>query len=120
MRALKALVIVMGILILAGLAAVAFTVARRAGAPADEPVATGTPPGISAPAAGAGTPAFGTVQVPLADGYAYDGATAEGGRLLVRLRGRDGRGRIVVLDLATGRRLGIVEVAPDAALPAAR
>lgn len=120
MKALKALVIVMGGLILVGLAVVIVTVARRAGAPADRPeaAAPGMPPaGVSPPLAGAAPFAFGAVRVPVPHGFAYDGVEAEAGRLLVRLRARDGRGRIVVLDLATGRPLGTVEVAPEAAPP---
>jgi len=105
MRALKALVIGMGILILIGLAAVVVAVIQRAGDDGDDDPST----------VRSGAPAergFGDVRVRLPPGAQVIGTSADGGRLIVHLRLAGGEARILVIDLATGKRLGAIEFAP--------
>lgn len=101
MRGLKALVVGMGVLIVAGLAVVVVTVAGRIADPPE--------------------PAVGAVEAPVAARVAIPpGAriveTATGdGRILLRLLLADGGTRILAIDLATGRLSGRVDLfeAPD-------
>ncbi len=105
MRALKALVIGMGILILIGFAAVVMAVIQRAGDGGGENPA--------AVRSGAATErAFGDVRVSLPPGAQVIGTSADGGRLIVHLRLAGGEARILVIDLATGKRLGAIRLAP--------
>ena len=94
MAMLKALVGVMGVLILAGLAVIAYVAAVRL---------TGT----DAPAPS------GAWSYALPAGSRVVATQTDGGRLVVRATLADGAERIIVLDLATGRVLGTV----DAAMP---
>ena len=101
MRALKALVIGMGILILIGFVAVVVAVIDRAG---EDP---------SIAQSGATTErGFGDVRVSVPPGAQVIGTSADGGRLIVHLRLAGGEARILVIDLATGKRLGAIEFAP--------
>lgn len=101
MRGLKALVIGMGALIAVGLGVVVVTIASRIDGGDDDAALSG---------------AFGRVTVTLPAGALIVETVAEGGRLLVRVA-RDGAPpRIVVIDLASGRKLGEIELpAADAA-----
>ncbi|MBM3486413.1 MAG: hypothetical protein FJX67_07230 [Alphaproteobacteria bacterium] len=92
MRALKFLVILMGVLIAAGLAVIVVTLVNRAG---------------SGDKAGPGT-----VAVDLPPGASVVETTAADGRLYLRLRTQDGRHIILILDGATGRALGTLELKP--------
>ena len=130
-RALKALVIAMGVLIVVGLTVVVITIAMRLTGPegADgqtaprtprpartpRPVKPPRPPGPlrpaadRQPAAGAeGARAFGDLQLGMADSCRIVEATASSGTLVVRLDGpaQDGCGQLVVVDPAQGRVLG--------------
>lgn len=112
MRALKALVIGMGILILIGFAAVVMAMIERAG--------EGGGDGPSS--VRSGVPAervFGDLRVKLPPGAQVIGTSADGGRLIVHLRLAGGEARILVIDLATGKRLGAIEFAPSATAPGA-
>ncbi len=93
MPGLKALVIVLGILIVAGLTLVAVTVARRAGGP-DGTVSSG----------------FGEVNLRLPPGARLVDATVDGARLVLRLRLADGTDQVTIVDLQTGRPLGTVRL----------
>ena len=99
MRALKALVIAMAVLIAAGLGVIVVALVERAGEPLSD-----------SPKAAAGAPAFGEVRVPVPAGARLVETTVAGDRLILRLRLADGAARIVVVDLATGRRLGTVRL----------
>ncbi len=88
MGALKALVIGMGVLIIAGLAVVAVTIATRVG--------------TSEPAGPAGT--AGPLVIPA--GAEILETDLEGERIALRLRLPDGTMAIHVYDLAHGRRIG--------------
>ena len=124
-RALKGLVIAMGVLIVVGLTVVVVTIAMRLTGPegADgqtAPNAQAGPTAQTAPTARAGggdrTPAagapgarpFGELQLGMADSCRIVEATASGGTLVVRLDGpaQDGCGQLVVVDPAQGRVLG--------------
>ena len=98
-RALKVLVIVMGVLIVVGFAVLAGELVRRAFLTADEP---------EAPlAAGVTLPPGGTIA----------GITAVGGRLAVAVSLPDGGGFVYLLNPSTGVVLGRIalEAAPDPA-----
>ena len=104
LRGLKILVIVLGVLILAGVAVIITTIVNRAqsGSRGGEPVAAAVEP--AAPAA------FGERSLDLPAGAKIESMVAEGDRLILRLRLKDGAESLVVVDLATGRRLGILRV----------
>ncbi len=92
MRALKGLVIGMGVLIVAGLAVVVVTIANRsfhgAAAPTDAVLA-------------------------LPQGAEVVETSLDGQRLALRLRLADGTSEIHVFDLATGGRTAVVRVRTD-------
>lgn len=98
-QALKFLVIFMGVLIFAGLAIVVVTLATRNG---NEDTAD-----VSDAAADAG---FGTVEAGLPPGSRVVDMATEGDRLVLHVRLPDGGEQILVLDLATGRVLGTIDV----------
>jgi hypothetical protein len=105
MRGLKALVISLGILIVAGMAVVAVTVANRIGDRAE-------PARPAAPAATAGTP-FGRAEVAIPKGARVVETAVSGGRLVVRLELAGGATRLLVLDPDTGRAAGAVDLVPS-------
>lgn len=94
-RALKIIVVVMGILIVIGVAVIVVTIVNRLRAMSD-----------AAPPAG-----FGEVAVPVAEGARVTDMTADDGRLLLRLE-ESGEIRVVIIDLATGAPLGTVRLEP--------
>jgi hypothetical protein len=115
MRALKGLVIGMGALIVIGLLVVVVALIERAdgfddGAPAQS---AASPPAQSA--ASSEKHAFGDVAVTLPPGAKVVATTTDAGRLVVHLRLADGTARVLVLDLATGKPLGTIRLAPAAA-----
>lgn len=103
MQALKALVIFMGLLIVIGAGAVAVTLYQRLTAPDFGTTADDTD--TTMPAA-ARLPAFGARDLALPRGAEIEEMTAEGDRLIVRLRLADGTRRLLVVDLTDGRLLG--------------
>ncbi len=93
MRALKAAVIVMGVLIVAGVAVIAVTIVRR----------------MSGPGAGVGTVARAVLDEPA--GTRIAGLSVAADRLAVQLQG-GGPDRVVVLDTTAGRviaRIGLAQ-----------
>ena len=101
MQALKALVIVLGVLILLSAGVVAVTIYKRtAGNLAGSPPAPGN------------TVAFGTKQIAIPPGAHIDDVMSAPGRLVVRLRLADGSPRLLVLDLDTGAVLGELDFVP--------
>jgi hypothetical protein len=118
MQTLKALVIVLGVVIVAGIAVVGVTIYHRATnlvnspepdspKPAAKPAAkpagrTGLGPGIGR--------VFGKVALELPAGSRIVEMTAEDDRLILRLRLVDGGRQILILDMATGKRLGTFEL----------
>ena len=112
MKALKVSVVLMGVLILAGLAVVAITVARRGSAPTAPAESSRLAPPLAPPMAGTAPAGFGEATVTIPAGFAPVETRAEGDRLLIRLEGPGHAARILVIDLRTGRALGTVVLAP--------
>jgi hypothetical protein len=92
---LKALVIVMGALIVAGLAVLAVTVARRAGE-ADFGIGEG----------------YATGAIALPDGARVIGMTGEGDAVTLLVDGLDGTQSLITIDRRTGEHLGTLELGP--------
>ena len=109
LRALKFLVIGMGVAIIVGTAVVVATIVQRVGAGWEDARSTGSAIEATAPDA-ASHPGFGTRTLDVPRGGRIVDMFAEGGRLFVRLETSEGTPRIVVLDTGTGARLGTFEV----------
>jgi uncharacterized protein DUF6476 len=92
-RALKILVVVMGVMILAGVATLVVVIAGRLshGGP-------GTP----------SAPPFAAAPIELPKGARIETMSAGGDRLIIDLVLPDGNRQLVIIDLATGRTLGTV------------
>lgn len=125
MRALKGLVIGMGVLIVVGLTTVVVTIAMRAtgtgsagsassgpadaGAEATADAGDMTPsPQANSPQSPAGARPFGELRLGTADSCRIAGTVESGGTLVVRLDGpaKDGCDQLVVVDPGQGRVLG--------------
>ena len=102
MQALKVLVVVMGVLIVAGVAVIVVTIANRASKQAESDIPKGNP-------------TFGDVRLSLPAGGRVVWATVDAGRLVVHVQGAGEAARFEVVDLTTGARLGSVRVAAEAA-----
>jgi hypothetical protein len=107
MQALKALVIAMGVLIVAGLAVVAVTLYKRG----TQYVADAGP---AAPAGAPAAPGFGTKEVAIPAGATVRRVSAEGDRLVVELDLANGAPGVVVIDLRDGSVLGRIDFRPQA------
>lgn len=103
MRALKVIVIVMGVLLVAGVVALGFAVEYRI----NHPRATATP----APGAGPGTLPTTTLDLPA--GARVVGAEASGDRLVVRVELAAGGEELIVVNLATGTPVATVVLRPQ-------
>ena len=108
MRALKGLVIGMGVVILIGFAVVVVALIERAERAPSTP-AQSAPSTVQRPSPGV----FGDVAVALPLGAQVVGTATDAGRLIVHLRLADGNARVLVIDLATGRRLGAIRLVPE-------
>lgn len=97
MQALKVLVVVMAMMIVAGIAVIGTTIATRMNQ-------------ARQPEVPKGQPAFGDVEVPLPAGARVVWATVDAGRLVVHLQSTGEGARFEVVDLTTGSRLGSVRV----------
>lgn len=114
MQALKALVIFLAVLIVAGMALLVYGLMTRTGGEGGRATA-------GAPAAGAGSapraPAvdFGTLDLAIPDGCSLAGSELAGDRLVVHVTGQPGRGcqQLVIVDLLSGRELGRVKAVPS-------
>ena len=106
MRGLKGLVIGLGVLIAIGLTVVVVTVFNRMGGDSLAGTAKSGAPG---------TPheAFGDVKIALPAGATVLRTEIADGRLVVHLTSRHGGARVLVIDLASGKTLGTVELAPQ-------
>lgn len=105
MRALKFLVIAMGVVIVAGFALVAYEVIRRGAQPVEPPVEQ---PIAAAPPAG--EPFASTLELP--EGARIAGMAGLGGRLVVNVALPDGAARAIFVDPATGDVLGTLDITP--------
>jgi Family of unknown function (DUF6476) len=104
MRALKVLVVVMGVMLVGGVVTlVAVILTRFAAKPAPAPsVAAAAPPG-----------AFGHAVVEIPAGAVIAGTVAVGNRLVLQLALEDGGQRLLVLDPGSGALLGTIELRPE-------
>ena len=101
MQALKIMVVVMGVLIVAGVAVIATDIAKR--------VAAGRAPSATS---GAAVTAFDEKTVELPKNGRLTGVHTEAGRVILRVLLPGNREMLIVLDLATGERLGTINVNP--------
>lgn len=95
MAALKAIVVIMGLMILAGLTLLGAIIAGRL---AHRPAATSA----------SSTPAFVAPGIDLPAGAAIERMTIAGDRLVLDMALPDGNRQLLLIDLATGRRLGTI------------
>jgi len=103
MKALKALVIVLGLLIVAGVVLVIYGISSKVG---PRPAAgTAAPATAAAPLPPSSTASFGTVAVPLTGGARIEQVLPVGERLVVRVAAPDGE-ELVVLDPTRGEIAG--------------
>jgi len=101
MRALKALVIFMGVLILAGMGLVGYGIVKRTAIPERPAPAT------------AAARAYGPVEISLPSGARIARTRTSGERLIVELELAGGGERLLVLDLATGGLVGTIDLKPQ-------
>jgi hypothetical protein len=101
MRALKLLVVGMGVLLVLGTAALVWAVVYRVN---HRP----PPPAVASDRAG-------TTVVDLPPGARVESSEVAGDRLVLRLAMPDGGGRLLIFDLRSGARLGTVELRPAGA-----
>lgn len=126
MKALKALVIFMGILIVAGIGLVVYGLVTQFGKPDDAPVVAGpavappagnpVPPGAVAGAEAVGrVPAapFGDVALDQPADSRIVGATVAEGRILLRLSGGGKPDRVVMLKADDGGLLGTISLGAE-------
>lgn len=109
MQALKALVIFMGVLIVAGMALLVYGLMTRTGGDeATDGMAAGGSATISP------LEPFGTLELSIPDGCSLAGSELAGERLVVRITGQVERGcqQLVIVDLASGRELGRLKAVP--------
>lgn len=106
MKALNIAVVVMGVMIVVGLAVIGVTIVKRlGGAPEPAPaIATALVPGnmpVRAPLA-----SFDPATVPLPAGARLQQIVPAGDRLVLHMAGEGGKDVLMVLDMAGGRVLG--------------
>jgi hypothetical protein len=94
MRSLKALVIFMGVLIVIGLALLAYGLTTKAGR-----LAMGTP-----------ATGFGEVEASLPKGAVIAETSVGDGRVVLRVEMPGGEQRLMVFDLSTGASLGVIRL----------
>ncbi|HYB10617.1 MAG TPA: hypothetical protein VEJ16_13190 [Alphaproteobacteria bacterium] len=111
MRALKALVIVMGVLIIAGIALVGYTIVKRATSPE-----TAARPEASVSAqSGAVSPIkgpYGPISIELPPGARIVRTMTADRRLVVEVELVSGGERVLVVDLTNGALVGTIELKP--------
>ncbi len=115
----KIAVVVMGLMILGGLGVIAYTVATRLSGVDEKPVAA-----QAAQATPAAAPAvastitqiatgFGTIDVAIPNGGRLSAVQLDGGRMILRMNLQNRKVRLLVYDLATGKELGVFNIAPE-------
>lgn len=104
MKALNALVVVMGVLIVAGLVLVAYGMAKRLGGPGG--LERAARPADSPPAA------FGDLDLTLPPGSEVVDMVVADRRLVLRVETREGGQRLYVLDPSTGALIGTIALNP--------
>ncbi len=116
MQALKALVIFMGVLIVAGMALLVYGLVTRTG----DGGRAGEAPAPQVEQAPAAAVDFGTLELAIPDGCSLAGSELAGARLVIRIDGQVERGcqQLVIVDLASGRELGRVKAVAPGMKPA--
>ncbi|MFI5021488.1 MAG: hypothetical protein ACHQRJ_07530 [Alphaproteobacteria bacterium] len=113
MRALKALVIVMGILIVAGMAVVGTTLVKRA-MNLETPRRVNAAAERAAPAPGSAVERpYGPVEIALPPGARILRTSPAGRRLIVELELAGGGERVLVVELESGALLGTIDLKPQ-------
>jgi hypothetical protein len=113
MKFLKTLVVIMGVAIVAGLTVVVTTIIQRLANPARQAAgpnmpAPVMPASVEARGSAPNVP-FGAVDLPLESGCRIVGTTATDGRVVIQIAGiQSSCDRIHVIDLATGKPLGVI------------
>lgn len=108
MRALKVLVIVMGVLLVAGIIALGFAVQYRLNHPRQAPAGTAAIGPAGAPSA---------MALDLPQGARVIGAEASGDRLVVRVELAGGGEELIIVNLVTGAPLATVTLRPQTISP---
>jgi len=111
MQALKALVIVMGVVIVVGLTVVVVTIYNRLNRPAVQTPASAAS-AVSAPQSESAS-GFGSAQLTVPEGCRVVEMVPAGDRLLLRLGSPPRCDTILVVELATGRQLGTIDLIPQ-------
>lgn len=105
----KIAVVVMGIMIFVGLGIIAYTIATRlTGSGEEAPVES-----VRAPETQRVSTGFGGIEVTIPKGARLGVAQFDDGRMILQMTLADGRIRLLVLDLATGRELGTIDLSPE-------
>jgi len=111
MKAVKALVIVMGFLILVGLAILVYGLTNKFGSTMSGESDTST--AAVTGGGGSGTAAFGTIRAALPAGATVANVQMQGDTLMVHLTMPDGGAQIMVFRLSDGRQTGTIELQPQ-------
>jgi hypothetical protein len=101
MKGLRALVIIMGVMIVAGLIVVIVTIASRLS-------------GSETTAGGAAPPKFDNVDLPVPAGCQVVETVTAADRLVLRLGSGERCNRVLIVDLGTGELLGSLRLVPKA------
>lgn len=102
LKALKVLVVVMGVLIVAGVITIVVTIVSRLSEKSKQGQQVVTvPPAV-----------FGSLPIALPDGARVISVAADAGRLFVHIELGKGRSSVLVLDGASGARLGVLDFKP--------
>ncbi len=104
MRGLKSLVIGMGVLIVVGLTVVIVTVVKRYGG--DDSQSTKSPALVSVPVAHG----FGEKRVQMPAGAKILETSFDGNRMVLRLGLSDGEQALLLVDINTGQRIGLIRL----------
>lgn len=114
--AVKVAAAVMGVMIIVGLAVLGITVAKRVGgAKPAASVASAVP--ATMPVSGATPAAFGDVSLRLPPRARVIDMVMDSSRLVVQLQVANGDRALLVVDLQTGRQLGLIHLERDPQLP---
>ena len=104
LRVLKVLVVVMGIMIVVGVAVIVATIVSRLSESAVD-----APPSLPTGA----LQRFEDTQITIPSGYHVRDMQVDGNRLILRLESESNPVKVLVVDLSTGQRLGALELVPN-------
>tara|TARA_E500000305_G_scaffold1414_1_gene1394 strand:- start:500 stop:910 length:411 start_codon:yes stop_codon:yes gene_type:complete len=112
----KIAVVVMGLMILTGLGVIAYTVATRLSGGDEKPVAAPVAPAArpaETPAVRQIATGFGTIEVAIPNGARLSAVQLDDGRMILRMNLQNRKVRLLIYDLATGKELGVFNIAPE-------